>query len=177
MATKATEQRDDTNDAKTQHTAGSAESTKRPDPPVVPMGHLVLLESASLRWRCNLPRGITPEMLADPVTWSVVRAKLSICDTIEAVGHGGTYWAELLVTQAGRDAPRVEVQVLRVVPLPQVDPHARRELPPGHQIVFDAQTGTYRGYRGEVPMTAPHPRLEDAHREMLDHATLREGVQ
>ncbi len=136
--------------------------------------YLRAIEFDNQRWRLSVPEGVEPSHLEDGALWAVCGAKkLRSFDVVEVVGFGGRWWAEVLVAES--QLGRTRLKLLRVVEVEPAAQHQQRDMPAGHDVLFDAQSQTFTGFRLKdmVPLTPKCSTPEAAYRQLVDHATLR----
>lgn len=135
--------------------------------------HVDLLEFRNNRWRIDAGEGVTPEDIAKPGYYAVVESQFRSGDLIDVIGFGFAWRAEVLVWDRNPGYP-MTIEVLRLNKCPPVPARQRAELP-GHNVVFDAQTGKYFGVRTEdnKRITTPHPNFADAYNELIKSSAFR----
>lgn len=154
--------------------------TAAPDLPPIKIKPLVkssvtFNESRNNVWSAILPRGTTKEMLVLSGLWSVVSDMFHAFDRINCIGEDRSFYAELLVLDAGRGY--ASVQLLNYYPLPALLV-SEAGLPPGFDIFFagpvENDAGGYCVKRicdGVLLVKGKHNRA-DALADLLGHATL-----
>lgn len=148
-----------------------------PEQKVAQGDSLTLLEFSNARWRHNAAPGVTRKDLVHPAYFFAAGdRKLKAFDVIECVAADGKWWAEVLVASAQQAMPPALVE-LRYVDLSGVMvTNGYDGLPLGYEIRFSPQGNTHAAYRTSdgARMTPELPSREDARRELMNHATLRQ---
>lgn len=131
-----------------------------------------LRESVNNTWRAVIPRGTPQERLLDSDFWVVVAGDFMPWDRIHCVAEDRTFYAELLVVDAGRGYARLEPLGIHTLP-PIVT--SQEGLPPGHEIVHAGPDKMYcvRRVADGVLLGEGFSSKDDALRYLLDHASLR----
>lgn len=140
----------------------------------VQMNALTLYDQGNARWRVVLPAGLKADELESPELWTVVSNKIRPFDSIEAIGHDGTFWAELLVLSAERGFQAV-VKCLRVAEFEAMPKNSYSDLPTGYRIDYDPTTARYVPVResDNVRMCEPQATREMARSRLVENAVFR----
>ena len=138
----------------------------------LPRGNCRLRESVNNTWRAIIPRGTPQERLLESDFWVVVAGDFMPWDRIHAVAEDRSFYAELLVIDAGRGYARIEPLGIHTL-APIVTSQAG--LPPGHEIVHAGPDKLYcvRRIKDGVLLGEGFPSKDEALRFLLDHASLR----
>lgn len=143
-------------------------------------GTMQLAEFSNALWRLDAPPECTREMLEDPRYWPTVLSQQPVnsrvrpFDHIHVVGHQGSFFADLLVWRYEPNFP-VAVEVLTFKRCPEIKAPTHDDIPAGHSIRFDPQSGLYQGFRdeGDIVLTQPNRERERVRYDLVNHATLR----
>lgn len=150
----------------------ATEIPRRKSSPALQKSALKLSESVNNRWRVVIARGTPRERLLDSDFWSVVSGDFLPFDTIACVDEGRTYYAELLVLEAGRGYAHLEELLYKALPPLIV---ANKDVPPNHEIVHLGPEELYavRRISDGVLLGKGFASRNEALQFLLEHATLR----
>jgi len=131
-----------------------------------------LRESANNCFRAIAARGVTRERLLDSDYWATVAEMLVPYDKLYVVAEDRSYFAELLVLEAGRGYASVVELAYHPLPALLVTGDG---LPPNHRIEHQGPDSLYAVIRTSdgVVLGKGFPSKQDALAFLLDHATLK----
>lgn len=131
-----------------------------------------LAETVNHRWRAIVSPGMQRERLCDSDLWSIVSSDMLAWDRIDVVAEDRSFFAELLVLEAGRGY--ANVIELGYKALPPIITN-QDGLPPGHEITHGGPESLYvvRRLRDGVILGKGFPSRDEAVKFLLDHASLR----
>lgn len=157
--------------AKEINTEPAAEAPKRKLIAVKP-SECKLNESANNTWRAIAARGVTREELRVSDYWSIVSANFLPFDLIRVVAEDRSYYAELLVIEAGRGY--ANVVELSYHDLPAII-LSREGIPPNHEIEHLGPERLYvvKRIADGVILGEGFSSREAALQHLLSHASLR----
>ena len=149
-----------------------ATDTKPRPTPALSRSNFRLRESANNSFRAICARGVTRERLLDSDYWATCAEMMVPFDTVYCCAEDRSYFAELLVLEAGRGyASMVE---LAYHPLPALLVTGDG-LPPNHEIIHLGPDELYAVKRcsDAVILGKGFSSKQDALAFLLDHATLK----
>lgn len=156
----------------------TASTTELPPLKVKPIlkSAVVMTEFRYNHWSAIIPRGTTKEMLVLSGLWAVVSDQMHAFDKIDCIAEDRSYFAQLIVLDAGRGY--ASVQLLSFHPLPALLV-SEAGLPPGFEVFFagpiENGAGGYSIKRlcDGVLMVKGKSSRDAALAELLESATLR----
>ncbi|MFW0758931.1 hypothetical protein ACN1C3_30175 [Pseudomonas sp. H11T01] len=133
-------------------------------------------ESRNNVFSAVVPRGTTQQRLVQSGLWSVVADQLRSFDRILCIAEDRSYYAELLILDAGKGHCSVQLLSYHTLPVLLV---SEAGLPPGFSIDYSGPvhngSGGYQVLRHAdgVIMSTGHSNREEALAALLDSATLK----
>lgn len=132
-----------------------------------------LREHTVVDWIVFLTAWVTKDNLLDPRLWSVVSENMQRFHEITAISVDGLWVAKIMVVNAGK-GQRFQAKLLAIHDLPPMDMGGFDELA---DFTFEQNPQTLRWRvirkKDKVLMVDHALTREDARRQLLDHATLR----
>lgn len=148
-------------------------SAEVPAAKLKPLGerNMRLREAAGNVWRIITEPGTDRAALLEPSLYGVIAHKFRAYDEIIVLSAERTFYARLLVLQAGLGY--CELMELNFVQLPAMLASVGETLPSNHKIIFDVATG-YSAIRisDGVPVIRGCDSQQQCLKELLAHASL-----